>query len=293
MSERLVTVGRGVELCLEEFGRAADPVLVLIMGIGTQLIGWEEAFCRQLADGGSLRVVRFDNRDVGHSTWFTQAGRPDLGAVAGGEDSGLAYTLSDMAGDVVGLLDALGADRAHVAGASMGGMIAQLVAIAHPDRIASLISIMSRTGAPGEGESTPEAVEVLLRPAPAGRQAYIDAGLPSALVIGSPGLIDEQPMRRRRATAFDRGLNPEGFMRQMAAIFADGDRTERLAGVRAPTLVLHGEADVLIDPSGGRATAAAIPGARFALIPGMGHDLPEARWPAIVAAILDHIADAP
>jgi pimeloyl-ACP methyl ester carboxylesterase len=291
MGERVVPVGRGVELCIETFGRAGDPLLVLVMGVGTQMIGWDERLCERLA-GAGLQVVRFDNRDIGRSTWLTAAGRPDLGAVAGGEDATLAYTLSDMAEDVVGLLDALGAARAHVAGASMGGMVAQVLAIEHGERVLSLISIMSSTGAPGVGQATPEAVEALLAPVPSDRAGYIEAGVPGALVIGSPGLVDEQRVRRRRAIAFDRGQNPDGFVRQMAAILADGDRTARLAAITAPTLVIHGEADVLIDSSGGRATAAAIPGAELVLIPGMAHDLPPALWPAITEPLLAHIARA-
>jgi pimeloyl-ACP methyl ester carboxylesterase len=252
----------GITIEYETFGDAAAPPVLLIMGLGGQLIMWDAAFCTAIASAGYY-VIRFDNRDVGLSTTFEDA------------TSSPAYTLSDMAADAAGLLDALGIESAHVVGASMGGMIAQTFAIEHPTRTRTLVSIMSTTGDQTVGQPTPESIAALLAPPPATRDEAIEAGLKIWRIIGSPGYpFDEQAVRERAAASYDRSFNPAGTARQIAAIMSQPDRTAALGEVRVPALVIHGEADPLVAPSGGKATAAAIPGARLKLVPGMGHDLP-------------------
>ncbi len=268
----------GIEIEYETFGDPADPTLLLVMGLGGQMILWPEELCSDLAARG-LHVVRFDNRDVGRSTWLEQAGMPDvagaLGAALQGRPIPAPYLLRDMAADAVGLLDALGIDTAHVVGASMGGMIAQTLAIEHPARVRTLTSIMSTTGHPGLPQARPDAMAVLLTPAPTERAAAIDHGVRVWRTIGSPGFpFDEAEVRRRAALAFDRGVNPPGVARQLVAILASGSRREALRGVRAPTLVIHGLADPLVPVEGGRDTAQAVPGAELLEFEGMGHDLP-------------------
>ena len=267
--ERFVRVG-DVELAYETFGRPGEPAVLLIMGLGSQLILWPEELCEALAAAGYF-VIRFDNRDVGRST-ILDAPPPDLQRVAAGE-ADAPYLLDQMAEDAVGLLDALGIERAHVVGASLGGMIAQRLAIDHPERVLTLASIMSTTGDREVGNPTPEAMTVLMTAPPLDRDGYLESTVRARGVIGSRPL-DEDRTRDLAGRSFDRGYHPQGTARQFAAIIASPDRTPALRELRVPTLVLHGSEDPLIDPSGGRATAAAIPDAELIEIDGMGHDLP-------------------
>jgi pimeloyl-ACP methyl ester carboxylesterase len=275
----------GIELEYEVFGDEAAAPLLLVMGLGAQMIAWDDAFCTQLAARG-FRVVRFDNRDVGLST-KTEGPLPDIMACLGGDASSATYTLDDMADDAVGLLDVLGIPAAHIVGVSMGGMIVQTIAIRHPDRVLSLCSIMSTTGAPDVGQPTAEAMQELLRPVSTTKEAYLEASVSSSKVIGSTGFpFDEARARERAELHYDRCYHPMGVARQLAAIIAHGDRTEALAGVTVPTVVIHGDADPLVTPTGGEATAKAVPGAEHIVIEGMGHDLPEGAWPRILDAIV-------
>ena len=280
MAEQLARIGE-IDIAYEEFGEPGDPALLLIMGLGVQMLGWDAELCEMLA-GEGFRVVRFDNRDVGRST--THDGpAPDWGALVAGDASTSAYLLSDMAEDAVRLLDHLGIGAAHLVGASLGGMIAQTIAIRHPGRVLSLTSIMSRPGDPDTGFPHPEALEALFAPPPNDRDEIAEWAVRNWDVIGSPGFeADADALRERARASYDRGYNPAGVARQLAAIIASGDRTPELRKLDVPTLVIHGEEDPLIDVSGGKATAAAIPGAKLILIPGMGHDLPRELWPRFV-----------
>lgn len=287
--------GNGVELEYDE--RGEGPPVVLIMGIGAQMILWPEPFVERLAAAGH-RVIRFDNRDIGRSTWLREMGVPPIGTTMARWAFGLPvaapYTLSDMAADTVALLDGLGLEAAHLVGASMGGMIAQTVALEHPARVRSLTSIMSSPGSRAHAVGDPRALLSLLGPAPRDREQAGERFLELVRVIGGPHIPpEEEPTRALGRLAFDRGSNPAGFLRQMAAILASGDRSAALRGLRTPTLVLHGAADPLIPPRAGRATAALIPGARFELINKMGHSLPPAVWPRLVALIAGHVQRAP
>jgi pimeloyl-ACP methyl ester carboxylesterase len=285
-----------VELEYESFGPARAPAVVLIMGLGAQMILWEEEFCEAIARRG-YRVIRFDNRDVGLSTKLEDAGMPNvataLADVAQGRAPSAAYTLHDMADDTAGLLGALGIDTAHVVGASMGGMIAQTLTIRHPKRVRTLTSIMSTTGHPGLPQAAPAAMRVLMTPAPTQREAYIAHHVEVAKVIGSPGFpFDEPAARARGARSFERGVFPAGVARQLVAILASGSRKAALGSVCTPTLVIHGTADPLVPIAGGRDTAESVPGAEFLEIEGMGHDLPREVWPRLVDAIAKHAARA-
>jgi len=287
----------GIEIEYETFGDPADPALLLVMGLGAQMILWPEEFCSDLAARG-LHVVRYDNRDVGRSTWLDQAGMPDVaGALAAamqGRPIASPYLLRDMAADAVGLLDALEVDAVHVVGASMGGMIAQTLAIEHPARVRTLTSIMSTTGHPGLPPARPEAMAVLVTPAPTERVAAIEHGVRVWRTIGSPGFpFDEAEVRERAALAFDRGVNPPGVARQLVAILASGSRREALRGVQVPSLVIHGAADPLVPVEAGRDTAQAVPGAELLEFEGMGHDLPRPLWPRFVEAIAKLVGRAP
>ena len=274
-----------LEIAYETIGDAGDPPVLLVMGLATQMIGWPDDFCASLAERGHY-VVRFDNRDIGLSTHLDHAGAPDIMAVFGGDTSSVAYGLPDLATDTIGLLDALGLDRVHLVGASMGGMIAQLVAVRAPERVRSLTSIMSTTGAPGVGAPAEVALPVLLAPAATDREGAIQRVIVTYRVIGSPGFeFDEAALRERAGLAFDRAHNPAGVARQLAAIVTTHDRTPDLAKISMPTLVIHGAQDTLVDVSGGRATAAAVPDAELLVVDGMGHDLPRAMWPEIVDRI--------
>jgi pimeloyl-ACP methyl ester carboxylesterase len=275
----------GVELEYDTFGDPANPALVLIMGLGAQMIDWPAEFAEQLA-GHGFHVIRFDNRDSGLSTWLDDIPVPDLAALLAGTGTA-PYTLSDLSDDAIGLLDALEIRTAHIVGASMGGMIAQCLVLEHPERALSLTSIMSTTGDRSVGSPSPAAQAVLLRPPAADREAAIAGSIESWRVIGSTGFdITEDYLRQRAETLYDRAYHPAGSARQLAAILTTPDRTEGLHGVTVPTVVIHGEVDQLVDPSGGRATAAAVPDAELVMVPGMGHDLPTGAWPQIIDAIV-------
>jgi pimeloyl-ACP methyl ester carboxylesterase len=278
-----------IRLEYDTFGDPTREPLLLVMGLGTQMILWREEFCERLAASGHY-VIRYDNRDVGLSTKFDDAGVPDLPAVVtrvlAGLPAGLAYTLDDMADDAAGLLDALQIDRAHVCGASMGGMIAQTVAIRHPHRVKTLTSIMSTTGDPSLPPPTLEAVESLLEAPPADRDAYLERSVRLSRVIGSPGFDqDEATLRTLAGRAYDRCFYPQGQARHLAAVLAHGSRRDALSKLRVPSLVIHGADDPLVRLEGGEDTAAAIPDAELVVIDGMGHDLPPGVWPPIIAAV--------
>jgi pimeloyl-ACP methyl ester carboxylesterase len=274
----------GIAIEYDTAGNPDHPPLLLVMGLGMQLIAWTEelvdAFVRQ-----GFYVVRFDNRDVGLSTWFDDAGIPDLATAFGG-GAVAPYLLSDMADDAAGLLDALGIEAAHVLGASMGGMIVQSLAIGHPDRVLTMTSIMSTTGDRLVGAPHPEGISALLAAPPADRDDAIEASARLWKIITSPGFaFDEERVRADAAAAYDRAFHPAGTARQLAAIVASPDRTPALRGVRVPTLVIHGEADILVDPSGGRATADTVPGAELWTVPGMGHHLPPEMYDEIALRV--------
>ena len=287
MSEQFCDVGRGITLCYETFGEPANPTALLIMGLGTQMIAWQEDFCGELAARG-LYVVRFDNRDIGRSTHVP--GRPPTVAQLLRRSRRAArYTLGDMADDAVGLLSELELAPAHVVGASMGGMIAQTIAARHPEMVRSLVSIMSNTGSIRSGQPALRVYPVLLRRAPRERDAFVAHMERVFAAIGSPALPrDPQDIRMIASVSYERDHDPAGPGRQLAAIIAAGDRTPELGRITAPTLVIHGSADPLVAPSGGRATARAIPAARLLSIDGMGHDLPRAAWPQLIDAIAEH-----
>jgi pimeloyl-ACP methyl ester carboxylesterase len=291
MAEQTCRVG-DVDIAYETFGDPSKPALLLVMGLATQMIAWQDDFCAQLADRG-FHVIRFDNRDVGRSSAMRHIRVPTLRQLALRSKKAAGYTLEDMAGDAVGLLDQLGIERAHLVGASMGGMIAQTIAIEHSDRVLSLCSIMSNTGARWTGQPKLATYRVLLGTPPQDRDRFIDHVVKMYRVIGSPGFDrNEDDLRDVAARSYDRGRNPAGSGRQLAAIIASGDRTERLRTISVPTVVIHGTKDRLVSPSGGRATAKAIPGARLVKVEGMGHDLPRAAWPRIIDAIAENAARA-
>jgi len=274
----------GIDIEYRTEGDPADPVLLLVMGLGGQLIAWPQGFVDGLRTRG-FYVIRYDNRDCGLSAKFE--GTPDISLLLAGDGSSAPYRIEDMADDATALLTELGISKAHVVGVSMGGMIAQAMAVNHQDRLLSACSIMSTTGDRSVGAPTGEAVAALLRPIATNRQEAVDASLEGSRVIGSPKFpTDEALLRRRAEDAYDRSYCAEGTARQLAAVLASPDRTEGLHGVRLPFLVVHGEADPLVTLSGGEATAAAVPGSKLITIPGMGHDLPEPLWPTITEAIV-------
>jgi pimeloyl-ACP methyl ester carboxylesterase len=289
--ERLAPVN-GIDLAYQEVGDPDAAPLMLVMGLGTQMLGWDEEFCAGLAERG-FRVVRFDNRDIGHSTMLESAGVPGRVDLFLGRRENAAYLLSDMAADTTALMDHLGIESAHVVGASMGGMIGQTLAIEHPERVRSLVSIMSTTGSRRVGTPSLKAFGLLLAEAPKGRDAYIERIVKTFKVIGSPAYpMDEERFRELAGRLYDRSHNPRGVLRQMHAISASGDRTTALRRLELPVTVIHGTRDPLVRPSGGRATARAIPGARLRIVEGMGHDLPRALWPTFVGEIVDTAARA-
>jgi pimeloyl-ACP methyl ester carboxylesterase len=290
MAAMPIAPSNGIELCYETFGESDDPTMLLVMGLGSQMIHWPDDFCAALA-GRGYQVVRFDNRDMGKSTWFDGGDTPGVRAAIGGGDVAVPYVLADMADDAVGLLDHLGVDRAHVCGVSMGGMIAQTIAIRHPRRVASLTSVMSTTGDPDVGTPTSEAMSALMAPPAATREAYQDAVVHHAHVWGSPGLFDAERLRETAGRAWDRGYHPEGTARQLVAVVSSGSRSADLAGLSVPTLVIHGTADTLVQPSGGERTAEVIPDAKLLVVEGMGHDLPPALWPQMIDAVAGHAAE--
>ncbi len=259
--------------------------MLLLAGLGMQMLSWHVSFCTLLAEQG-FAVTRFDNRDAGLSTHLTGGPSPRLSAALQGDLSSASYTLDDMALDTIGLLDALGARRAHLVGQSMGAAIAQTVAARHPERVLSLTSIMSTTGRTSVGAPTPAASAAVMAAPGGDRAAVIEQAVAVARAIGSPGFaLDEDDLRERTGVAFDRGFDPIGTVRQILALLSSGDRTGLLATVAARTLVIHGREDPLVDLTGGEATAAAIPGAVLVVIDGMGHDLPRPVWPQVVAEI--------
>lgn len=276
----------GIELEYETFGVPGSAPLLLISGLGSQLVGWDEAFCETLVSHG-FRVIRFDNRDVGLSTKMEGAGRADVRAAVGG-DPKPAYTLDDMAADAVGLLDAIGIPAAHVVGASMGGFIAQLVALNHPEHVLSLTSIMSGPSGSDHVVPTPEASALLLLPAQPTRQLQVEqAMLVRKASMGSLDPFDQDYELSRAERAIDRSYYPAGFGRQLVSLLAAPSRLERLRSLRMPVLVIHGLDDTLIPPANGRLVAASVPGARLIEFEGMGHDVPRRVWSQVAEAIAE------
>jgi pimeloyl-ACP methyl ester carboxylesterase len=291
MAEEHARVGEDIDLCYETISDPADQPLLLIMGLGMQLIHWDRNLCEQIAERG-FHVIRFDNRDAGRSTSIA-APVPNLVRGFAGLRIDAPYLLRDMATDTLGLLDELEVERAHVVGASMGGMIAQTLAIMAPERVLSLCSIMSTTGARNVSRPKLRVMRSLLARAPREREANIDHFVKVFRAIGSPAYpMNEEHMRAVGAAAWERGHNAAGTARQLAAIIASGDRTAQLRTLDVPTVVIHGRADPLVQFHGGKATADAIPGAKLAAFNGMGHDLPEALWPQFVDAIAENAARA-
>jgi pimeloyl-ACP methyl ester carboxylesterase len=291
MAERIVKAN-GINLCCETFGDSSAPPLLLVMGLGAQMIAFDEAFCTALAAKG-FYVVRFDNRDIGRSTRFDQAGIPNVLAMMGnlalGRVPEAPYALTDMAKDTVGLMDTLGVAKAHVVGVSMGGMIGQTLAIHHADRLRSLVSIMSSPGDRSLPQATPEAAAVLITPAPLDRAGYIKHHTNVLAVLRGPHFQeDAADDEAKAARTFDRGLNPAGVARQLAAVLVSGNRTAALKSVTTPTLVIHGDADPLVRVEAGKATAAAIPYATLQIMPNMGHSLPKALWQRLIDSITAH-----
>ena len=299
LPQPLYARANGIELAYDSFGDADAQPLLLIMGLGTQMIAWDEAFCERLAARG-YRVIRFDNRDIGLSTKFSEAGVPDIGkllmlALSGEDVSAVSvpYTLAEMAQDAVGLLDVLGIDSAHIVGASMGGAIAQEIALRHPQRVRTLVSIMATSGAPGLPPPKPDALALLMTPSPTDRDGYLERYLRMMKILRAGEFPDEEALDPARAArTFERGLNPAGYARQLAAIIASGSRKERLASLRTPTLVIHGDVDPLVPVECGIDVARSVPGARMLTIEGMGHALPAATWQRIIDGIAEHAVRA-
>jgi len=282
----------GIDICYEIFGDAKAEPMLLIMGLGAQMIHWDDEFCRQLAARG-FRVIRFDNRDIGKSSKLSGGKR--LTAVELLKLRFLKipvaapYTLLDMAKDAIGLMDVLGIQSAHLVGASMGGMIAQEIAISFPQRVRSLTSIMSTTGNPKVPPPTREASAILMAPPVTTHDEYIVRYAQTWKILRGGSFPEDEALDRSRAErTFERGLNPAGVGRQLRAILASGSRKERLRAVKAPTLVIHGTVDPLVRPEGGKDTAASIPGAKLLMVKGMGHALPIPMWPQIIDAIDKH-----
>ena len=281
----------GITIEYETFGRRGDPPLLLVNGYTSQLLGWDQRFCRALADGGRY-VIRYDNRDVGLSTHLDGArvSLNDIFTARKGEIPmpEVPYTLSDFAADGMGLLDALDIESAHIMGMSMGGMIVQTMAIEHPRQVRSLISVMSHTGENEYGRSTKEANAALMTAPPREREAYVEHSVRQGRLWSSPRFYDEAAAAEKAAAQYDRAFYPEGATRQLAAIMASPPRADGLRALKVPTLVIHGRADTLITPSGGERTAELVPGADLLLLAEMGHDLPAPLWPVLVHAVLGH-----
>ncbi|MEU4152467.1 alpha/beta hydrolase [Streptomyces sp. NPDC026659] len=289
----IAAVSPEVSLAYDSFGDPGDPPVLLVTGFGAQMIAWHEDFCRALAERGRY-VIRYDNRDSGLSTTFDE--HPvDVGEFVAAVSSGdipaalamIPYRLQDMADDGLGLLAALGIERAHVVGASMGGMIAQTMALTRPERVLTLTSMMSSTGESEYGRPSPEAQAVLFGPKPQGREEYI-AAAERELVWASRRYGDPAALRELAARSYDRAHYPAGAGRQLGAMILSGSRADALRELRVPTLVMHGLDDTLIDVSGGRRTAELVPGARLLLVPDMGHDRPRELWPEIIDALVEH-----
>ena len=290
MAESFCRVG-DIEICFETFGDPADPAVLLVMGLGTQMLGWHEDFCTDLASHG-FYVIRYDNRDIGRSTILSSAPVPSLGQIIRRDKRAASYTLAEMAADGVGLLDHLEIERAHLVGVSMGGMIAQTIAARRPERVLSLTSIMSSTGSRWRGQPALKTFRPFLRPVSTDRATYIAQTAALFDIIGSPGFERDDDLRDLLGRMYDRGHDAGSVARQLAAILASGDRTAELRRITAPTLVIHGTHDRLVNKSGGRATARAIPGARLLMIEGMGHDLPRGAWPRLIDAIVENTGRA-
>ncbi len=287
--EQIAEVG-DLKLCYETFGAADATPLLLVMGLGSQMILWDEEFCERLAMEG-FWVIRFDNRDVGRSSILRDAPVPKQWQLVIRDAGAASYSLDEMAADAIGLLDHLAISAAHIVGVSMGGMIAQLMALRYPDRVLSLVSIMSTTGNRRVGQPQRRVALRMLRAAPSDRDGYIESHLETYRIIGSKTVaFDEEHKRARAGRCFERGIHPAGSARQLAAIVTAPDRSDLLARLRLPTTVIHGDADPLVNVSGGRATATAVPDAKLVIIPGMGHDLPREFWPQVIGAITDNAA---
>ena len=292
------TTPDGIEIYYETFGSPADLPLLMVMGYGSQLIAWPVAFAEALAAGGRF-VIAFDNRDSGLSSKLDDR-EVDMGALVAAAEAGeaervleiAAYTLSDLADDCVAILDDLGIERAHVLGVSMGGMIAQQLAIERPERLLTLTSLSSTTGEPEFGASTPEAIEALLKPAPSDRDANIQVSADKMMTWASPRYGSRERSEALAAASYDRCFYPAGTPRQLAAILATGPRDAGLRELEVPTLVIHGLDDTLIGHDGGERTAELVPGARLVLVEDMGHDRPEELWPLLTEAILEHTGAA-
>ena len=291
MNEQFCDLNNGITLCYETFGDPSHETALLIMGLGTQMIAWHEDFCRELA-GSGFHVVRFDNRDIGRSTHL-QGPPPTIRQLLLRSRRAARYTLAEMADDAALLLERLQLAPAHVIGASMGGMIAQTLAARHPASVRSLVSIMSNTGALSNGQPALRLYPFFLRRPAVGREQYLAHFERLFAAIGSKGLPrDPEDIRELAALSYERGHDPAGPGRQLGAIIASGDRTPELRKVLAPTLVVHGTVDPLVRPSGGRATARAITGAKLMRVEGMGHDLPRAVWPRLIDAIAENAVRA-
>jgi pimeloyl-ACP methyl ester carboxylesterase len=290
--EQIVDVGRGVRLCYERLGSPSDPPLLLIMGLGQQLLAWSDEFCSALIDRG-FQPIRFDNRDVGRSTHWAMR-PPGMAQLVTRRFDPEQYDLGDMAADTAALLDALELSPAHVVGVSMGGMLGQTLAARYPEHVRTLVSIMSSTGARRAGWAAPSTLRLMFHAPPADRDQAADRAAVMFRHIGSRGFpFDEQAVRDRAKRAYDRDPHAaSGTGRQLGAIVKSGDRTGELGRITAPTLVIHGDHDPMVHPSGGRAPAAAIPNARLVTIEGMGHDLPPALYPRVVDLIADHAAQS-
>ncbi|HEU5105978.1 MAG TPA: alpha/beta hydrolase [Solirubrobacterales bacterium] len=292
-SEELFAPANGIKLCYQEMGDPDGEPLLLVMGLATQMIAWSEEFCALLAERG-FRVVRFDNRDIGRSTKIKTAGLPGRVDMLIGRRGTAPYLLRDMAADTLGLMDHLGMESAHLVGASMGGMIVQTAAIENPERVRSITSIMSTTGNRRVGHPSYKTFGLLLGNPPREREAAIERVVKTFKVIGSPGYpFEEERVREIAGRSFDRGHSEAGIARQLHAITASGDRTPGLRKLERPALVIHGKNDLLVNPSGGKATAKAIPDARLKMVAGMGHDLPRALWPDFAEEIAATAARAP
>jgi len=292
--KRVKNVGPAkIEIAYECFGDENAPPVLLIMGLGGQMLGWNEGFCMELVNQG-LRVIRFDNRDAGLSTHFNNAPLPDFKAALAGDTSSASYNLSDMAADTVGLLDVLGLSSSHIAGASMGGFIAQTIAIEYPERVRSLTSIMSNTGAPSVGQPDPEAMRSLFSgQSPTTREEVMEKAVTATRLVGSPAYpSDENEVRERAGLAYDRSYDQLGIIRQSVAVLTSGDRTTRLKSINVPTLVIHGSDDRMCNVSGGLATADAILNAQLEVIEGMGHNLPQELWHRVAVLIFNLVRRA-
>jgi len=288
--EKLQNVGPSkIEIAFQRLGSTSHPAVFLIMGGGAQMIAWPDKFCEELVRKG-VQIIRFDNRDTGLSTHFTEAPIPNFSAVLKGDYSTVSYTLSDMAADTVGLMDALNFYKVHLVGASMGGMIAQTIAIEYPSRIKSLTSIMSTTGAPNVGQPDFKLLSHLGEPPYDDRQRYIDWRLESLKAIGSPGYVfDDEAAIRTAGLSWDRDHDPLGMTRQAVAVLKSGDRTSKLQCLQTPALVIHGDSDKMVNVSGGIATAKAIPNAKLKIFKGLGHGFPKELWNEMTNLIIEHI----